>query len=260
MSAGPIIIDSAQRRVLYHLVAERLARADLVYLSLANGLAAEAESDAIELGQDLDLMHQIGWDPEDGRESYLLSLAPADLIETLERYAKEAELSIFQVGITYGFDNADSASVACSARVCRDLIGSLDERSQIVSVTVGQRDELHWLLTASLFRRDASEGSVDSFMQDMRLMIGLGWLDREQMEALGWPEGSMGSLDLALPVPELSSALRRLADLARQGIETERTDDPSQSLRERRARFARAARLCEELLDRLKSPTKGGAE
>jgi hypothetical protein len=258
MSAGPITIDSAQRRVLFRLAAERLARADLVYLALANDRPAEAEAGAIELLQDLELMHQIGWSAEDDRESFDLSISNADLIETLERYAEEAERSIFQVGVTYGFDNANSASVARSARVCRDLIGSLDERSQIVAVTVDERDELHWLIAASLFRR-ASEDSVNAFMQDMRLMIGLGWLDRNQMEALGWPEGSMESFELTLPDEELADALRRLADLARQGIESERSEHPSQSRGERRTKFASAARLCEELLKRMEHPTKGGA-
>lgn len=259
MSAA-ITIDATQRRCLHRLVIERLARADLVYLALANGRVAEAESGGIELAQDLELMSQIGWDPEDRRDSFDLDLHAADLIETLERYAEEAERSIFQVGITYGFDNADAASVARNGHICRNLIASLDERNSGVTIGVEDRDDLVWLLGDSLFRRDAASGSPESFAQDMRLMIGLGWLDREQMEALGWPEGSRGEFELALPAEEVASALRRLAGLARAGIESERTEHPSQSVKERRSRFARVARLCDELLDRVETQTKGGAK
>ncbi len=46
-------------------------------------------------------MHHLGWNSEDARETFELSLAREDLLETWERYAGEAARSIFQVGMPF---------------------------------------------------------------------------------------------------------------------------------------------------------------
>jgi hypothetical protein len=162
VSAGPIVIDAAQRRTFHRLIGDRLARADL---------------------------------------------------PVLDRVARSA---LAHPGAEPRAARRPAAASSCS-----------------------------------LFRRDAADGGVESFSQDMRLMIAFGWLDRDQLRCLGWPEGGLKRYELTLPREELRVALRRLARLARAGTKSEITERPNRTVEERRARCAGAARLCEELLAEL---------
>ena len=259
MSPAAITITAKQRRVLHRLLAERLARADVAYLHLVEGRPAEAESAGIEVAQDLGLMAEIGWDPEDRRESFGIGLSAADLLEILTRFAEDAERSIFNVGVEYGLNNADAASMARCAAVCRDLIASLDPRTQKLAIGPDERSELRWLVSYSLFRPGAERAGIEAFGEDMRLMIGLGWLEGDHLRALGWPEPEAGEIAVPLEADQFGGALERLRSLAESEAST-RDQDAAAAAKAARRQFASAARVCEELLTRLTNKSKGGAK
>ena len=85
------ILDS-QRDALYEQVRNHLAALGDLWIALEHKRDyATAERLGIEFGEDFRLMADLGWDPDDERDTVELTMAPYDLMEVAARLREEAE-------------------------------------------------------------------------------------------------------------------------------------------------------------------------
>jgi len=84
-------IDRHQREGLYELVRNHLGSVGDLWNALEQQEDfAKAEQLGIEFGEDFRLLADIGWQPEDDRESFELTMPTHDLMEVLKRLHGEA--------------------------------------------------------------------------------------------------------------------------------------------------------------------------
>jgi hypothetical protein len=85
-------IDKDQRDGLYELVRNHLGGIEDLWLALERtGDFDTAEKLGGELAEDLRLLADIGWRPQDGREAFELTMPAGQLAASLERLHDEAE-------------------------------------------------------------------------------------------------------------------------------------------------------------------------
>lgn len=84
-------INHDQRTGLYELVRNHLGSVEELFNALEREKdIAKAERLALDLREDFDLLDDLGWDPDEERESYELTMSPHDLMEVLKRLHDEA--------------------------------------------------------------------------------------------------------------------------------------------------------------------------
>jgi hypothetical protein len=84
-------IVASQRDALYEQVRNHLAGlGDVVVALECQKDYATAERLAIEFGEDFRLMADLGWQPQDGRDTVELTMPPHDLMEVAKRLRDEA--------------------------------------------------------------------------------------------------------------------------------------------------------------------------
>jgi hypothetical protein len=85
-------ISAAQRRGLYVLVCNHLSGVDAVWLALHNQKDyAAAGRLGLEFSEDLHLLADLGWDPDDSREVFELTMPARELKEALKRLWEEGK-------------------------------------------------------------------------------------------------------------------------------------------------------------------------
>ncbi len=85
-------ITKEQRDGLYELVRNHLGGIGDVWIALEdNSDCATAERLGLEFGEDLRLLTDIGWQPDESREAFELTMPPHDLMELLRRPHDEGE-------------------------------------------------------------------------------------------------------------------------------------------------------------------------
>ncbi len=91
MPRATIKIVASQRDALYEQVCNHLAALGDLWTALdANKDYATAERLAIEFGEDFRLMADLGWNPEDSRDTVELTMPPLDLMEVAKRLRDDA--------------------------------------------------------------------------------------------------------------------------------------------------------------------------
>jgi len=91
MPRSTIKIVASQRDALYEQVCNHLAALGDLWTALdSNKDYATAERLAIEFGEDFRLMADLGWNPEDDRETVELTMPPLDLMEVAKRLRDDA--------------------------------------------------------------------------------------------------------------------------------------------------------------------------
>jgi hypothetical protein len=85
-----IKIAAHQRDALYELVRDRLSGVSDICMALESEDYATVERLATRFGEDFRLMRDLGWSPEDDRETVELTMAPLDLMRIAKRLRDDA--------------------------------------------------------------------------------------------------------------------------------------------------------------------------
>lgn len=91
MPSTTIEISRAQRQPLHRLVTQHISGIGDVYLMIEQGDFATAERFGLGFGEDIRMLNDLGWDPDDARDSYSLTQPRHELIEALKRLRLDAE-------------------------------------------------------------------------------------------------------------------------------------------------------------------------
>lgn len=131
MYRSPITITAAQRQPIYELVADRLAGIGAVHICLQSSMYAEAENRGREFAEDIRLLQDIGWDRNDLRESFELTIPPEDLMEHLKRLVADAAAGIKGPAAEsreVRLDDETRDRYGRAEEVCGELLSQLDPR------------------------------------------------------------------------------------------------------------------------------------
>ena len=90
MPRSNIAIATHQRDALYELVLDRLSGVGDISTELDNKDYAAAERIATRFSEDFRLMRDLGWDPNDDRETVELTLPPLELMRIAKRLRDDA--------------------------------------------------------------------------------------------------------------------------------------------------------------------------
>lgn len=129
MPATTITITQEQRDGLYELGRNHLGSVGDLFDALERDKDfAKAARLGLEFGEDLKLLEDIGWDEDEGRDSFELTMAAHDLMEVLQRLHGEA-------GIVLG-DSEESREDAETKRrfrqgyvACEQMLAEIDPRT-----------------------------------------------------------------------------------------------------------------------------------
>lgn len=129
MPATTITIDSEQRDGLYELVRNHLGSVGDLFDALERDKDfAKAARLGLEFSEDFELLENIGWGEDEGRESFELTIPAHDLMEVLQRLHGEA-------GIVLG-DSEESREDAETKRrfrqgyvACEQVLAEIDPRT-----------------------------------------------------------------------------------------------------------------------------------
>lgn len=125
-------ITKAQRDGIYELVCNHLYGIEDLWIALGRSRDyATAERLGIEFGEDFRLLGDIGWDPNDGREAFELTIPPHDLAETLKRLHNEAERLLAESPTerqSRTEDEATNKRLWSGLNTCSALLVAIDER------------------------------------------------------------------------------------------------------------------------------------
>jgi hypothetical protein len=91
MPSTTIEISREQRQSLHRLVTQHISGIGDVNLMIEQRDFATAERFGLEFGEDIRMLDDLGWDPEDARDSYALTQPCHELIEALKRLRLDAE-------------------------------------------------------------------------------------------------------------------------------------------------------------------------
>jgi hypothetical protein len=131
MPGTTITISGAQRDGLYELVRNHLGSVGDLWDALEQRKDfATAARLGLEFGEDFDLLDDIGWDEDERRESFELTMPVHDLTELLKRLHDEAEQVLHGKGTEREAREDDRATEERYLRgldACEELMVRLDE-------------------------------------------------------------------------------------------------------------------------------------
>jgi hypothetical protein len=131
MPGTTITISGAQRAGLYELVRNHLGLVGDLWDALERDKDfATAARLGLEFGEDFDLLEDIGWGEDEGRESFELTVPVHDLTELLKRLHDEAEQVLHGKGTERQAREDDRATEERYLRglaACEELLVRLDE-------------------------------------------------------------------------------------------------------------------------------------
>jgi hypothetical protein len=129
MPETTITINCEQRDGLYELIRNHLGSVGDLFDALERDKDfAKAARLGLEFSEDFELLEDIGWDEDEGRDSFELTMPPHDLMEVLQRLHGEA-------GIVLG-DSEESREDAETKRrfrqgyvACEQVLAEIDPRT-----------------------------------------------------------------------------------------------------------------------------------
>ena len=125
-------ITEAQRAGIYELARNHLAGVGDIAIALEEtGDYATAERLGIEFAEDVDLLADIGWRPDEGRVSFELTMPVDDLAELLNRLHDEAERLLAgsqDERRSREEDEASDALLLAGLNACEKVLVAIDER------------------------------------------------------------------------------------------------------------------------------------
>jgi hypothetical protein len=126
--ATTITINSEQRDGLYELVRNHLGSVGDLFDALERKRDfATAERLGLEFAEDIQLMQDLGWAEDEGREGVELTMQPHDLMEVLQRLQGEAGLVLAGADESSG-DAATNRRFQSGYDACENLLSALDPR------------------------------------------------------------------------------------------------------------------------------------
>jgi hypothetical protein len=129
--ATTITISGPQRNDLYELVRNHLGSVGDLWDALERDKDfATAARLGLEFGEDFELLEEIGWGEDEGRESFELTMPVHDLTELLKRLHDEAEQVLHGKGTERQAREDDRATEERYLRglnACEKLLVRLDE-------------------------------------------------------------------------------------------------------------------------------------
>jgi hypothetical protein len=129
-----ITINRDQRDGLYELARNHLGSVGDLFDALERTKDfAEAEQLAVEFAEDFRLLHDIGWDEEDERETFDLTMPAADLMELLTRLHGEAVKVLVESGSEAQSSREDAQTdrrFQLGYETCNKLLAELDPRDE----------------------------------------------------------------------------------------------------------------------------------
>jgi predicted nucleic acid-binding protein len=122
-------IVASQRDALYEQVRNHLAGlGDVVVALECQRDYPTAERMAIEFGEDFRLMADLGWQPQDGRDTVELTMQPHDLMEVAKRLRDEAHAALQMLKRTANRLRRRPSSKATKTRdTCDTILAALAE-------------------------------------------------------------------------------------------------------------------------------------
>lgn len=131
MPGTTITISGPQRKGLYELVRNHLGSVGDLWDALERDKDfATAARLGLEFGEDFELLEEIGWGEDEGRESFELAMPVHDLTELLKRLHDEAEQVLHGKGTERQAREDDRATEERYLRgldACEELLVRLDE-------------------------------------------------------------------------------------------------------------------------------------
>ena len=125
-------ITKAQRDGIYELVCNHLYGVEDLWIALGRSRDyATAERLGIEFGEDIRLLADIGWRPDEDRAEFELTIPPHDLAETLKRLHDEAEKLLNESPTereSRKEDEATNERLFAGLNACSALLVAIDER------------------------------------------------------------------------------------------------------------------------------------
>jgi hypothetical protein len=131
LSDATIRIDRSQRQPLQELLLQRFTGITDPGLLIKRGDHGLAERLGNELAADVRLLNDLGWDPDDRREIFAVTVPVADFLATLRRLRTDAERGVDEPeDVRRGREEDDDAlEQHLRARdACAELIARLDPR------------------------------------------------------------------------------------------------------------------------------------
>lgn len=125
-------IDRDQRDAFYELVLNHLSAIGDLWIAVEDNEFARAEQLGIEFGEDLRLMHDLGWREAEGRKGVDLTMPPHDLMELLRRLHGEAEcVLVGSASMRLLQDEEEKARERYrrAKSACEELLDRLDTRA-----------------------------------------------------------------------------------------------------------------------------------
>jgi hypothetical protein len=123
-------INREQRNGLYELVRNHLGSVGDLWSSLEGDEDfATAERLGLEFGEDFELLKDIGWTKDDGRDEFEIRMRPHDLMELLQRLQGEAGM------VLGGWAEEEREDVESKERfrrgydACEKVLADLDPRA-----------------------------------------------------------------------------------------------------------------------------------
>jgi hypothetical protein len=86
-----LTIDAGQRKALHAQIAQHLSGIGDVFVAYGHGNFADAERLGEEFADDLLMLDDLGWAPDDSRDSFELKMPAEELAQTLRRLRSDAE-------------------------------------------------------------------------------------------------------------------------------------------------------------------------
>jgi hypothetical protein len=134
MPGTDLTITGEQRDALYELVTNHVGDLDSVWLAMQKGDYAAAERKALEFMGDFRLLADLGWHPEDSRETVGLTMPREELADVLARIRSEADggLSGFIAREREQREEEEKVEAAfrLARETCEGLIGKLASGSE----------------------------------------------------------------------------------------------------------------------------------
>lgn len=125
MPETTITINREQREGLYELVRNHLGSVGDLWHALEHERDfVKAARLGLEFSEDFELLEDIGWGEDEGRESFELTMPPHDLMEVLRRLQAEAVTVLAEAE---GEEDADTNErFRLGAGACQQVLADLD--------------------------------------------------------------------------------------------------------------------------------------
>jgi hypothetical protein len=118
-----LIIDADQRRAIHRQVIQHLSGIGDVYASYVIGDVDDAERFGAEYAEDLRLLEDLGWPPDDERRSFELTMPGDELVVVFNRLRGEAKEGLDEPDERRAAEETEEvrANYERTAEVCAEL-------------------------------------------------------------------------------------------------------------------------------------------